>query len=124
MILFPDPVILQDAGIILGVRVFRLGHRFRYLSSLGVIEVPAGFLTDGASIPRAFWSVLDPLGPYFPAAIVHDYLYSAENHRFTRRQADMIFKEAMFNAGLDWPRREMIYRAVRALGAASYRGLY
>lgn len=124
MILFPDPVILEDAGIIRNTRVFRLGHRFRYLSSLGVIEVPAGFLTDGASIPRPFWAVLDPLGPYFQAAIVHDYLYSGENHRFTRRSADLIFKEAMFNSGLDWVRREMIFRAVRAFGAASYRGLY
>lgn len=119
---FPDALKVQDGGIIGGTRVFRLLDRYRYRSSLGTVTVPTGFLTDGASIPRVFWSVLEPFGPWFPAAIIHDFLYTQGNRAYTRLEADVIFKEAMFNLHLDWPRREMIYRAVRAFGAGSYRG--
>jgi Protein of unknown function (DUF1353) len=119
---FPDTLKVQDGGIVCGTRVFRLLDRYRYRSSLGTVTVPAGFLTDGASIPRPLWSVLEPFGPWFPAAIIHDFLYTPGNRGYTRLQADLIFKEAMFNLYLDWPRREAIYRAVRMFGGRSYRG--
>jgi hypothetical protein len=48
---------------------------FTYVSSGGKVwSVPSGFISDGASIPRAFWTVVGgPLdGPYREAAIVHD----------------------------------------------------
>src|SRR6266850_4958854 len=40
-----------------------------------VIIVPAGFVTDFASTPRAIWAVLPPVGQYQLAAVVHDFLY-------------------------------------------------
>ena len=40
------------------------------------IKVPAGFITDGASVPRALWWLFPPTGRYFQAAVVHDYLLS------------------------------------------------
>lgn len=46
----------------------------------GVI-VPAGFISDGASVPRIFWSLFPPVGRYFAAAVVHDYLLSQGTHR-------------------------------------------
>ncbi|ECG8634089.1 DUF1353 domain-containing protein, partial [Salmonella enterica subsp. salamae] len=48
-----------------------------YLSddNTDVIEVPAGFVTDLATIPRIFWSLMPPDGKYAKAAIIHDYLY-------------------------------------------------
>jgi hypothetical protein len=103
-------------------RIFRLTAPFSYLSSRGPLTVPAGFETDGASVPRMFWSILDPFGPYFKAAVIHDWLYSPHNRRFTRAQSDELFLEAMRNNGLDWMRRELIYRAVRLGGWRSYRG--
>ena len=39
------------------------------------VQVPVGFVTDFASIPRLFWSLLRPDGLYAYAAIIHDYLY-------------------------------------------------
>jgi hypothetical protein len=39
------------------------------------VEVPAGFVTDLASVPREFWSLLRPDDDYAYAGIVHDYLY-------------------------------------------------
>ena len=123
MILFPHPLRLEDAGLHGDTRHFRLLHRYAYRSSLGTVTVPAGFLTDLASIPRPGWSVLSPTGPWMGPAVIHDFLYTPANTRFTRLQSDRIFKEAMYNLGLDWPRRAAIYRAVRLFGANSYRGL-
>lgn len=122
MKVFPDPLILADAGTRNNSRLFRLEHDFRYRSSLGTITVPAGFITDGASIPRIFWTILAPFGEYFEAAIIHDYLYTEANRKFTRAETDLIFKEAMFNVGVGWLTRGLIYRAVRIGGRNLFRG--
>lgn len=119
---FPDSIDVRDNGLRGDVRTFRLLAPFTYISSRGPITVPYGFTTDGASIPRAFWSILEPFGPWFGPAIIHDFLYSEHNHRFNRKESDDIFKEAMFNAGLDWPRRECIYRAVRLFSSGYFKG--
>ncbi len=120
---FPDTLLLEDAGMRRGSRVFRITTRFRYHSSLGLIEVPAGTETDGASVPRAFWTIFEPFGEYFGAAVIHDFLYSPENHEYDRWESDIIFKEAMFNSGVPWHKREPIYHAVRMFGSRSFRGL-
>lgn len=36
-------------------------------------HVPAGFEFDGASVPRIFWSFLDPATEAFEAACLHDF---------------------------------------------------
>ncbi|HIE98682.1 MAG TPA: DUF1353 domain-containing protein, partial [Fuerstia sp.] len=40
------------------------------------VVVPAGFVSDGASIPRLFWAIIGPpIGSsHLLPAIVHDYL--------------------------------------------------
>jgi phosphoenolpyruvate synthase/pyruvate phosphate dikinase len=38
------------------------------------IEVPSGFVTDGASIPRIFWVFFSPM-QYLESAVIHDYAY-------------------------------------------------
>jgi len=45
-----------------------------YKGSNRWVDVPAGYLTDGASIPRLLWWVLPPLGKYSAATTVHDML--------------------------------------------------
>ena len=57
------------------------------------VNVPVGFVTDFASIPRIFWSVLPPDGKYTHPAIVHDYLYWTQ--RGPREDADQILKIMM-----------------------------
>jgi len=122
---FPDVAQFADAGMRGDCRIFRLTASFRYRSSVGTIVIPKGFCTDGASVPKIFWSLLDPWSKYFSAALVHDYLYSKDsNEDFPvgdRAVADKIFKEAMFNAGVGWVTRETVYRAVRLGGWASYK---
>ena len=41
----------------------------------GTIMVPAGFIFDGASVPRPFWSFLSPTGLLFIPGLFHDYGY-------------------------------------------------
>ena len=119
---FPDSIDLADGGMRGGSRLFILKANFRYISSMGLITVHKGFITDGASIPQIFWNIMPPFGQYFGAAIIHDWLYSQNNHQFSRQQADDIFKEAMFNIGVGWVKRETIYRAVRLFGGRSFKG--
>lgn len=45
-----------------------------YISHSGTTVVPAGFVTDGASVPVMWRWRFSPTGQYFGAAIVHDYL--------------------------------------------------
>jgi hypothetical protein len=45
-----------------------------YTSDTGNVVVPAGFITDGASIPWFLRWRFSPTGKYFGAAIVHDYI--------------------------------------------------
>lgn len=126
MNVFPDDLRFRDGGLdARGERIFILTHYFRVLTSMGLVTVPAGFRTDGASIPRLFHNIIGPFGSYFHAAVLHDFLYSkASDFRWrpiTRRQADDLFLEAMFNSGVPWHIRHTIHRAVRLFGRRSYK---
>lgn len=85
------------------------------------IQIPAGFITDFASIPRVLWSILPPTGGYGKAAVVHDRLYRTPG-LCTRAQADAVLKEAMQFLQVGWWTRQVIYAGVRVGGGSSYRG--
>ena len=77
-----------------------------------VIKIPQGFITDGASIPKPFWSVIGgPLGRYAPAAVVHDFLYIKQT--YSRKKSDGIFLEAMKILKVSWWKRRSMWLAVR-----------
>lgn len=70
-------------------------HVGKYPSDV-VITVPRGFVTNFASVPRFLWSWLPPWGKYGKATIIHDWLYRhIPEKRFTKKEADEIFYEAM-----------------------------
>ena len=58
------------------------------------ITVPAGFITDFASVPWPFWSFIRPWGKWGKAAVLHDYLYQERTGAY-RSTADMVFLNAM-----------------------------
>ena len=122
---FPDVATLRDSGMRGGSRVFELAGIFRYRSPEIEIAVPVGFVTDGASVPRIFWNIFSPFGVYFPAALIHDFLYSKSSNQqhegLTRKQSDQIFLGAMQELGVGWLTRRTIYRAVRIGGWASFK---
>lgn len=63
------------------------------------VEVPAGFVTDFASTPRPFWSIVRPESEYAYAAIVHDYLYWTQDR--PKEESDEIFKLVMKDLGIE-----------------------
>jgi hypothetical protein len=110
----------------LGYDVWRVTSAFKFY--LGNIEddtwvyVPAGYLSDGASVPRVFWELIPPWGPYGQAAVVHDMLceyltvFKGDGTpvSITRKHADNILKEAMLALGVPNIERWAIYNAVKA----------
>jgi len=98
---------------------FRIVEPFIYKLDRGVIVVPYDFVTDFASVPRMFWSVIPPWGQHGKAAVIHDYLY--ESHDVDRFKADRIFLEAMIVLGVSYAKRTIMYRAVRMFGAGAYK---
>jgi hypothetical protein len=75
-------------------------------------------VTDFASIPRPLWSLLSPHGRYSKAAIVHDYLYWAQD--CTREQANNILPIAMKESGVSSAQQMEIYAGVRAGGSSAW----
>lgn len=86
-----------------------------------VIHIPRGFMTDFASIPRLFWNILPPTGPYGKAAVVHDYLYRTPLQA-TKAEADEVFLEAMTALRVNWFVRYIMYWAVHIFGGSNYHG--
>lgn len=66
----------HEASKTLGADHWRVMRGFRFYvdspDSGMWVNVPAGYLTDGASVPRMFWNVIPPWGKYGQAAVVHD----------------------------------------------------
>jgi Protein of unknown function (DUF1353) len=82
------------------------------------VDVPVGFVTDFASIPRIFWSLLRPDGDYTYPAIVHDYLYWTQER--SKEEADLVFKLAMEDFKIEPLKAGSIYRAVKQFGGAAW----
>ena len=79
------------------------------------IHVEVGFMTDFASVPRPFWSVLPRWGKYGNAAVIHDWLYWSQEG-FSRAEADSVFLEAMTVLDVSAWQKYPMYWAVRSWG--------
>lgn len=79
------------------------------------ITVPAGFVTDLATVPRVLWPLMAPYGKHQLAAIVHDYLYQCVGD-VSRFLADAIFRDLMAHLDVPLWRRVLAYYAVRFFG--------
>ena len=88
------------------------------IPSLTVIRVPAGTITDLASIPRLLWAIWPPHGRYAKAAIVHDYLY--DQAIGSKAWADAVFREAMAVLGVPRLNRTLLYWGARLFGRGNY----
>lgn len=97
-------------------KMYQVQRSFNYYigkeGSDEVVIVPKGYRTDGASIPKLFWSLIGgPLGKYAPAAIVHDFIL--EYDMYPRKRCDEIFEEALGVLGVGWFKRKLMYWGVR-----------
>lgn len=72
---------------------FELVEDYRY----GNVIVPKGYKTNGANVPRLFWSIFPPNSPeYLSAAIAHDYLCDKGFYKL----ADETLREMMSELGV------------------------
>jgi uncharacterized protein DUF1353 len=82
------------------------------------VTVPMGFVTDLASVPRIFWSILQPDGLYAYAAVVHDYLYWTQS--FSKDTADSIFQYTMQELGVGPWTIKALFQAVHLAGQSAW----
>lgn len=85
----------------------------------GVIDVPAGFITDFSSVPRLpfTYALLGSYGQV--AATIHDYLYTSGN--LPRAEADRVFFNALRSSGIARWRAWLMWAGVR-IGGTKYYG--
>ncbi len=104
----------------------------------GTITVPAGYITDLASVPRSIWAVISPFD-VARAAVIHDLLYEYINTQYKtvnesaaaedgpatkkerevyRKIADHVFKVAMKNSEPPVPKWKIFiaWSSVRIFG--------
>jgi hypothetical protein len=82
------------------------------------VTAPVGFVTDFASIPRAFWSLLRPDGNYTYPAIIHDFLYWTQDR--PKDEADQILKFGMEDFAIDTVSSNLIYQGVHLFGGGAW----
>lgn len=83
------------------------------------VYVPAGYLTDGASVPQPLWGFIPPWGEYGQACVVHDFLceylkvwVNGKYVNIDRERCDSILNLGMKVLKVPYLKREVIYRAV------------
>ena len=106
-------IIEEDVFILLeDVTVEVLGYR---------IKVKKGFDFDGASIPKALWSVYgNPLsGNFRIAALVHDVLYASQ--KVSKQISDKIFLDIMKQSNVGYIKRTSMYLAVKIFGGKDWK---
>ena len=84
---------------------FEVVEEFRY----GLIKVPVGFKTNGADVPRVFWSLFPPNSPeYLSAVVLHDYM-CANKRVFGYELADKLFYEVLIEIGVPKWKAKLFY---------------
>ena len=76
------------------------------------INVPEGFITDFASVPRPFWIFTPPDGKYTLASVVHDYL-CIHPEIMKRKAADELFMKIAKQSGVNKFTSYIMFAAIR-----------
>ena len=115
----------------------RNGRDFTLISEKQILDdkgniyrMPVGAKSDGASVPRLFWSIYPPFGDYWPAAYLHDLCFQNKLEiltahgwvlcDFNQDESDEFINAAMFALGVEEVTRLTIYTALRLFGARAY----
>lgn len=84
---------------------FVLLEEYRYKE----VEIPKGFETNGADIPRIFWSIIPPFKPkYLPAVLVHDYLIKIAKNKDEVIYANTYFEKILLKIENSFKTRTMV----------------
>ena len=141
-----SPVLIETKGrgfffqlyvVLFNVRNWRVEKDWCVRSPSGVVVViPAGFIFDGASIPKIFWFIISPVGSLLLPGLIHDFGYrygylwgiceqtgSAYKYGQCRGQKffDEIFKDTSLSVSGLKIASSFSYLTLRALGFLAWR---
>lgn len=109
----------EEASRILGKTYYRVVPGFRYYigkeDSDKYVDIPTGFLTDGASVPFLFQVLIPTLGEYSQATTLHDFL--CERYEITQVINGVPTQVKIDRAEID----RILYEAMRVLEVAAWR---
>ena len=92
---------------------------FYFLLDLKYEKIKPGFITDFASIPKAFqWFEQPATGKHRTAAVCHDWMYS--EHPCSRKEADDTFLTLMLHDGYNQYKAHILYIIVRLFGGSHW----
>ena len=125
--MFSAPLVIRE----IGYERWSVVEPFRFTSETGiVVDVPVGFETDLASVPKIVRSWVSAIGCNSQPATVHDMLYYNHRHGLdaviTRQQADAILREGIelkedeYTVPLSDKRADIIYQGCRLGGLQSW----
>jgi len=108
-----DVDIFQDET---GNTLIRTLEPIEFVIDFQNVTIPAGFISDGASIPRALWCLLDPpvTASTLVPSIIHDYLYRYQI--CTREAADSMYDDLLRKNGYSAIKRWLVYKGLRWFG--------
>jgi hypothetical protein len=114
---FDGEVVLEE----LDNGFWELQDDFSYKNDLIKVTVKSGFTTDGASIPKVFWSVIgNPLeNDLLKPAMIHDGLYALM--QLPRLECDKLLKEMLLFNGTSKVKVFSIYYTVRLFGSSHWK---
>jgi len=112
-----EPTFLPRTFTTIGKNVHVMSEPLKVsFKELPSIVVPAGFITDLASIPKPLQSIESKTGPSMAPAILHDYLYWYQP--CTKDEADAVFYVAMLSMDVGRVVTPAIFQAVSDFGSA------
>ena len=115
-----------------GVRTWEVAKDFHFEVNSEKYVIPAGFVFDGASVPKFLGAWLSPVGILLIGGLVHDYVYKytvllkkgkkKTSEPMTQKQADQLFRDINIEQNgihvLNWA----AYLALRAGGFVAWNG--
>jgi hypothetical protein len=114
---FNGDVILEE----LGNGSWKLQDDFSYEDDYIQVTIKSNFITDGASIPKLFWSIIgNPLeNDLLKPAIIHDGLYTLMQK--PRLECDKLLREMLLFNGTSKVKSYFIYYVVRLFGSSHWK---
>ncbi len=96
---------------------------YHWLRNDRILTVPAGYITDQASIPSFILPIIvSRTGDISMAAVPHDYGYTDLDHGdWKKSEVDMLFRDAMIEAGVPRWRAYIAWAGVRLNIMAAYK---
>ncbi|MBZ7976888.1 DUF1353 domain-containing protein [Campylobacter sp. RM12637] len=105
---------------------FELVESYGYECGFGRVDIPSGYKTNGANIPRILWSFYPPNSPeYLSAVVIHDYLcdkaYQNDKNYEDFILADNIFFIALKELGVDRFKSALFYLSCKTYHYLKYK---